>query len=262
MNDAIALGLCSVTFRALSPAAIIALAGEAGIAGVEWGADKHVPAGDLRRASEIAARCRDCGLAVASYGSYIEAGKDGQDFSAVLDSAAALGAPNIRVWAGQRGVGSAAASPAQRSAAAEALRMMAARAAASGITLSLEFHPNTLTDTAVSARALIAAVEHANLYSYWQPRPGIALPEALAELAVLGDDLAHLHVFAWTMKRERLALAEQAALWRPVLGRSHALPRRAKLQRYAMLEFVADDDPAAFRHDATTLAAWLEEMAR
>ena len=42
--------LCSVTFRALTPAAIVELAAAAGLAAIEWGADLHVRPGELATA--------------------------------------------------------------------------------------------------------------------------------------------------------------------------------------------------------------------
>ena len=38
-------GLCSITFRDLAVDDVVALAAEAGLAGIEWGADRHVPPG-------------------------------------------------------------------------------------------------------------------------------------------------------------------------------------------------------------------------
>ena len=38
-------GLCSITFRDLSVDDVVALAADAGLAGIEWGADRHVPPG-------------------------------------------------------------------------------------------------------------------------------------------------------------------------------------------------------------------------
>jgi hypothetical protein len=42
-------GLVSITFRQLSPPAIIDLVRQAGLEGIEWGGDVHVPHGDLGR---------------------------------------------------------------------------------------------------------------------------------------------------------------------------------------------------------------------
>ncbi|MEZ5865023.1 MAG: hypothetical protein R3D25_13515 [Geminicoccaceae bacterium] len=98
-------GLCSVTFRSIDAEQVIALAVEAGARGIEWCSTVHVPPGHLATAMRIAAQCRDAGLDLPSYGTYVRAGADDeqQDMGAALDTAAALGAPNVRVWAGRQG---------------------------------------------------------------------------------------------------------------------------------------------------------------
>ncbi|MEL7086971.1 MAG: hypothetical protein AAGL98_00775 [Planctomycetota bacterium] len=63
-------GLVSVTFRKLTPTQICELAADAGLQGIEWGGDVHVPAGDVGAAKAVAALTRARGLAVAAYGSY------------------------------------------------------------------------------------------------------------------------------------------------------------------------------------------------
>jgi sugar phosphate isomerase/epimerase len=257
------LGLCSVTFRVLAPPAIIDLAAAAGVAAIEWGSDRHLPPGDLVVAQQTARHCAAAGIRVSSYGSYVEAGAaTGQAFAPVLASAVALGAPVIRVWAGARGVGSADTEPAARQAAAVALSAMAAQAEAAGVAIALEFHPRTLTDTLASTKALLSEVGHRNLFTYWQPAPGLGLDESLDELSQLEGRLAHLHVFAWTADSRRLPLAEHEALWLPRLRRSAAIAMPLPGPRVAMIEFVAADDPAAFRRDAGTLARWLAAVDR
>ncbi|MBI3498181.1 MAG: sugar phosphate isomerase/epimerase [Proteobacteria bacterium] len=257
----LALGLCSVTFRGLAPAQVIELAAANGVAGIEWGSDKHVPPGDLEAARQVARRCRDLGIRVSSIGSYVEAGATtGQPFASVLDLAEAMGAPTIRVWAGKRGVGSEAASAGDRQAVADALKGMASRAAERGVAVGLEFHPGTLTDTLSSTLDLLSAVDHPNLTTYWQPRPGIGRAEALDEVAALDGKISHFHVFSWTAAKERLPLIAHEAFWLPVLRRALANSLGAPMPRYAMLEFVANDDPAAFRADARTLAGWIASV--
>jgi sugar phosphate isomerase/epimerase len=251
-----------VTFRALAPAAIIELAAAAGIAAIEWGSDRHVPPGELTLGRETARRCADAGIRVSSYGSYVEAGAaTGQAFAPVLESAVALGAPVIRVWAGARGVGSLDTLSATRQAAVDALRAMADQAERHGIAIALEFHPRTLTDTVASTLALIAEVGHRNLCTYWQPRPGIGLEESLDELSQVQSRLAHLHVFAWDAASRRLPLADHEALWLARLGGSAGIAMPLPGPRVAMIEFVAGDDPEAFRRDARTLSRWLANVA-
>ncbi len=91
-------GLVSVSFRALSPREITGACLEAQVRGIEWGGDVHVPPGDLENARAVGQMTRDAGLQVAAYGSYFRC--DGSDFEPVLETALAVGAPLIRVWAG------------------------------------------------------------------------------------------------------------------------------------------------------------------
>lgn len=50
--------LTSVTFRRMKPEEILRVAARAGIEGIEWGGDVHVPAGDLAAAAACARSAR------------------------------------------------------------------------------------------------------------------------------------------------------------------------------------------------------------
>ena len=96
------IGLVSVTYRRLPAEAVVRLAKDAGLACIEWGSDVHVPETDPAGARRVGEFTRAVGLSVASYGTYYRLGQ-GQDFSAYLTAAEALGAPSLRLWAGTRG---------------------------------------------------------------------------------------------------------------------------------------------------------------
>ena len=254
-------GLVSITFRKLPPAEIVALATQAGLAGIEWGGDIHVPHGDLARAREVGQITREAGLAVAAYGSYYHAGEsedEGLEFAPVLATALALGAPLIRVWAGTRSA--ADADHVYRRRVAEDACRIAADAAVAGVRVAFEFHGGTLTDTAESAADLLAATADAGVLSYWQPPGGWTHPERLASLQRLLPFLAHLHVFHWLDNHERRPLAEGAAPWLEFLGAAAAAPRAAGGARWAMLEYVRNDNPAQLADDATTLLRLTEQV--
>jgi 3-dehydroshikimate dehydratase len=236
-------GLVSVTFRQLAASEIVALAVEHGMRAVEWGGDVHVPTGDLAAARDVAGRCADAGIAVEAYGSYYRAAGD---FEPVLETALALGAPRIRVWAGQRG----SAEETDRPAVVDALRKAAESASGAGVELAVEYHAGTLTDTLASALDLFR--EAPELKPYWQPPIGSSIEDALEALPALRPVAAH--VFSWDDTGRRLPLAARAELWQPVLAGLATLPGT----RYALLEFVRDDDPAAFAEDAAVLRGWLD----
>jgi sugar phosphate isomerase/epimerase len=246
-------GLCSVTFRSLSPQAVIELAAANFIRSIEWGADIHVPPGNLANARDVAARTAEAGLSVSSYGSYIFAPDFApEDVTAVLETAKALGAGHIRIWPGSRKRPSADYSPGERRAATEALATIARRAHDHGITIGLEYHPNSLTDTLPSALQLMQDLPMPNLFFYWQPAPGLPLEDALAEISALGPRICHLHVFAWLADTSRLPLHEHVDYWRACVN---ALPESEWTKpAYAMLEFVRGDDIGQFGEDAATLS--------
>ncbi|WP_199700563.1 sugar phosphate isomerase/epimerase family protein [Jiangella rhizosphaerae] len=246
-------GLVSITFRQLGVDAVLDVMRRAELSAVEWGGDVHVPAGDVAAAKRTATASADHGVAVVAYGSYYRAGETAPgDFDDVLRTAVALGAPRIRVWAGA--AGSADVTPERRDRVAADLRRITELAAREGVEIAVEHHPNTLTDTLDSALALYAAAGHPGLRPYWQPRLGLGPAEALREVTALLPALVTVHVFTWTADGARRPLAEGAPLWEPVLG---ALRDRDDAERYALLEFVQDDDPEALVRDAVTLRSWL-----
>jgi sugar phosphate isomerase/epimerase len=259
----VAPGLCSITFRTLTVDEVVDVAGRAGVEGIEWGADVHAPPGGGPTATAAGARTRDAGLDVVSYGSYLGMAPPGEHdapgVDAVLDTADALGAPMVRIWTE---LGVTPSSPVgDRARVVDRTAALAARVAERGLLAALEFHPGTLTETAASAAELIEAIGAPALRTHWQPDPALSPEAALAELAVVAPHLAHLHVFTWGAAgiTDRRVLADGAALWRGALALADrdggALPHR----RFALCEYVRDDDPEQFITDAGMLRRWLDE---
>lgn len=242
-------GLVSVSFRKLSPSEIVALCVQSGLEAIEWGGDIHVPPGGERSASEVGELTRSAGLSVAAYGSYYRlASPDGPDFSSVLASAVALGAPVIRVWAGNRG--SAESGIAEKQAVAEDALRCADLAASRNIRLAYEFHQGTLTDTTESARELLDATAHPFIKTLWQPPHGLSLEDCLASLRAVLPRLEHVHVFHWWPDPScRLPLADGRDRWTAYLEELRANSKDCAL----LLEFVRGDDPACLAEDAKTL---------
>ncbi len=243
-------GLVSITFRKLAPAEIVVLVRQAGLRGIEWGGDVHVPHGDVVRAREVRELTEQAGLTVAAYGSYYRVGHSesaGLQFQAVLASALELGAPVIRVWAGA--AGSATTGEDGRWQIVMDLRRIATLAGAAGVRVAAEFHGGTLNDTNASASQLLLEVDHPNFYTYWQPLIEMDDVTCAEGLAAISPRLAHVHVYQWATVPDRRPLAEGAARWMNFLR----LAAEAPGDRYAMLEFVENDAPKNFLRDAATL---------
>lgn len=250
-------GLVSVTFRPLAPEAIITLAKENRLYAIEWGGDTHVPHGQLEKARLIGNQTRDSGLAVASYGSYFRAGEsptEGLFAEDVIATAKALGAPAIRIWAGKQREDTA--SPEYRAAVVAEIIEIADRAADANLEIFLEYHDWTLTNTPGSTLRLLEEVDRPNLFTLWQPTNGASYQTCLDTLSQILPHLAHLHVFHWGQGwKDRFPLAEGGERWKGYLEMTRLAPPRSP--RYALLEFVRDDDPANLSNDAETLRAWL-----
>ena len=243
-------GLVSVTFRQLAAEAIIGLCLENNLRTIEWGGDIHVPHGVEDIAARVGDMTRAAGLSVAGYGSYYRLGNGaGPDFAEVLASARALGAPVIRVWAGNQGSVDTSVATRQRIA-ADALRC-ADLAGAEGIAIAYEFHANTLTDTTSSALDLLEATGHPFIKTLWQPPHGLTVEECVRSLAAIASRLQHLHVFHWWPDgSRRLALHEGKERWRTYIDELRRLGPGCPL----LIEFVRDDNPAVLMQDASTLA--------
>ena len=256
-------GLVSISFRQLTAEEIIRMVGEAGLQGIEWGGDIHVPHGDLQRAAEVGDLTRQAGLQVAAYGSYYRVGcnpvhgrsdaAEGPTFETVLATAVKLGAPTIRVWAGNKG--SADADDAWWERAVEDSLAIADMAAREGISISFEYHRNTLTDTAASASKLLRLCEHENINTLWQPSVDTNDEERLESLRIVSPRLSNLHVYHWNML-ERCPLRSGERQWRAYLVHAASLSG----DRYALLEFVLNDSVEQFMEDAKTLRELLAEV--
>ena len=245
-------GLVSITFRQLSPEEIIDLVAQAGLKGIEWGGDVHVPHGDVARARQVRQWTQDAGLVVPSYGSYYRLNTpDSPPFQAVLDAAVALEAPIVRVWAGR--LGSDQADAAFRQAIIEESRHIGDLARQAGVVVAYEFHGNTLTDTNASALQLLREVAHDHVKTYWQPMRAAEETVRLEGLHAVLPWLTHLHVFSWEQDGSRLRLTTGEAPWRERFEIVHSTGR----EHYALIEFVQQNAPEAFLDDAATLKRWI-----
>lgn len=243
-------GLVSVSFRSLSPEAVIDLAARAGLGSIEWGGDIHVPPHDLIRARRIGELTRAAGLEVACYGSYYRLTDDESGMAeSIVAAAKALGAPMIRVWAGQ--LPSAEASEEYRAMIVRNAQRLADMA--DGIDIAFEYHGGTLTDDACSALDLLQTANRPNIAALWQPPVNMSVADCLSSIRTVGGYIRNIHVFSWR-GTDRLPLAEGAEKWRACLAEIRNLPGEHRL----MLEFVKDDSPDQLPADAATLKRWIK----
>lgn len=250
-------GLCSVTFRSKSPKEIIDLAVKAKLHSIEWGSDVHVREGDVTLAEEIRKMTEAAGLEVSSYGSYYRLGMK-NDIIPYLESARALGALEIRVWAGF--------NPSYyhlfdaRQALVSEAKEISRKAAEYGITISTECHANTLTDTPESLIRYMFEVNEPNFRTYWQALDHIPDNEQLHSLKTIytTGKLTNLHVYHFDFfgaDCEQKLLSEAYDKW---LDRFMVF-KDDVTDRHAMLEFVRGGSEENFFSDSRTLLKLVNE---
>lgn len=230
-------GLVSVTFRELSVEEVVATAKKAGLEGIEWGGDVHVPAGDIAAAENARKLTEEAGLSVFAYGSYFRPGMcedAAEEFKPVLASAVALGAPVIRVWAGAKW--SWYADEAYSNKVIADTQIICDMAAEKNIKIAYEYHGWTLTDNPMSARDAKERVGRDNMRLYWQPNYCCSKEDNELALQILMPHMDYIHVFYWTPVGEKLAFEGALDIWKKYVefikadNKDHCL----------MMEFVKD----------------------
>lgn len=252
-NSRLMSGLASVSFRHLSPKQIIFAANAAGLKGIEWGGDVHVPPGDVDKASDVALMTMYSGLRVLSYGSYYRVGcynDPALEFSKVLMCAKAMRAPVIRVWAYNKGSCDISAEEYRRIV-CEA-RLIADMAQKESIIIAFECHSGTLTDDYNFELKLLHDISHPFVKTYWQPNQFKSLDYNFSSARSLAPFTVNIHVFNWSAS-ERFPLSLGENIWIRYID----IFRSTGLSYGFLLEFMPDDRVESLPREAETLLRWL-----
>lgn len=244
-------GLVSVSFRSLSCEEIIRITKKSGLDGIEWGGDVHVPPDNPDNAKRIASLMKEAGLLTSAYGSYYRAGTYGEnyieEFRKVLDTAVILGAPVIRIWAGNKG--SKKISTEKRKEIVSECVEIAKAAGKENITVSFECHINTLTDNFVSALQLMKETDRENLRMYWQPSEYRSRRYNLEALQNIIPYLTNVHVFNWPLPAVKLPLKFASKEWEKYF----TLISSDGKEHWCSLEFMPDGKAKSLPKEAQTM---------
>ena len=242
------IGLVSISFRKNTVDEIIEACLKSGISGVEWGSDVHVPQGNTENAKSVFKKTIGAGLSVFAYGSYYRAGENA-DFKPFLESAQALHAPVIRVWAGTKG-NDEADEEYRKAVIADTQKICDM---AKPIKIVFEFHGNTLTDNYQSALELYNKINRENFGLYWQPDFKKSHQINLEAIKALLPYMSNIHSFFWKPDfNHRGKISEGEAIWKDFIketGKGHNF----------LLEFMPDDDISSLPFEAEALRKCLED---
>ena len=207
------LGLVSVSFRNHTPEEILAAMKKCGLACIEWGSDVHCPP---ERAEEIAAMQGKYGIKCCAYGTYFRLGVTPmEELQGYIDAAKALDTDILRLWCGNKN--SEDYTKEEKIVLFAYCREAAGLAAHSGVTLCMECHNNTYTNTKEAALELMQAVNSESFRMYWQPNQYRTEEENIAYATLLAPYTVNIHVFNWKGK-EKYSLRQAKDIWRRYLS--------------------------------------------
>jgi len=222
------LGLVSVSFRDHSPEEILSAMKRCGLGAVEWGSDVHVPPHSAR---SIAALQKRCGVECCSYGTYFRLGvTPTAQLAEYIAAAKTLGTHILRLWCGNKN--SEDHSPTEKEELFGECRRAADMAEKGGVTLCMECHGETYTNTAQAAYELMQEVGSPHFRMYWQPGQYRTKAENLEYARLLAPYTKHLHVFNWAGE-EKYPLGDAVQTWREYLDCFEG-------SRTLLLEFMPD----------------------
>jgi hypothetical protein len=254
----IRLGLCSGACITRDIHEVIEMAVAAGLDAVEWAADMHIGAGDLKTAGEAMIATLMAGLTTASYATLYRAGSSEDEgyshFDALLGTASTLQAPNMRIYACAKEMDELSSE----------LRGLGDRAAEKGITLCLSMGRGTCLDRYDRAFALVEATRHDFVRLAWEDLPGARPEEATAALES-GSRLAAL-IVARCAGRDGKArsISEAEGAWRSRLRAFKLAEADPKMGSFVLLDAARAEGEAgneSLAADADALRALIAEVA-
>ena len=235
------LGLVSVTFRDKTPREILNAMKDAGLKVIEWGSDVHCPP---ESAGEIAKLQREFGVKCCSYGTYFRLGVTPiKELGGYIAAAKTLGTDILRLWCGDKN--SEDYSTEEKESLFEQCKAAAKLAEEHKVTLCMECHNYTYTNTVQGAKELIKAVNSENFQMYWQPNQFKSFEENLEYAREVSPYTKHIHVFKWRGQK-KLSLYEGIAEWKQFLGCFEG-------ECALLLEFMPDDKLETLKTEAEAL---------
>jgi len=244
-------GVVSVSFRNHSPEEIILAAKEAGLSCIEWGSDVHAPYNDEKKLKEIVLLQKKYGIYCSSYGTYFRLGKNSTDeLKGYINAAKLLGTDIMRLWCGDKSASMYSAE--EKAFLFDECKKAAEIAEENGMTLCMECHPGSFTETADGMQELMDAVNSSAFVMYWQPEPNNSDEQNFEYAKKIKNYCKRIHVFNCEGVKH-YPLSDARVLWEKYLT---ILDSTDTL----LLEFMPDDKIESLKDEAMALISITEEM--
>jgi len=237
-------GVVSVSFRQLSVDEVISYTKAAGLKAIEWGSDVHAPYTDEERIAYIAKAQADAGLYCSSYGTYFKLGvNDTEELRGYIKAAKVLGTDILRLWCGSKNYSDM--TDEERAFIVSESKKAAAIAEEAGVTLCMECHNKSFTNTLEGALDLMQSVDSPAFRMFWQPSTTAGFDANIRYAKEIAPYVYNIHVFYYEEGKKH-PLADGAEEWKKYLACFDG-------DKNLLLEFMPDNSPDSLAREAATL---------
>lgn len=244
-------GLVSISFRGNTCEEILAAMKKAGLTCVEWGSDVHAPKENTAALRQIANWQNAYGIRCCSYGTYFRIGVTPlEELEEYIRAAKVLGTDVLRLWCGNKN--SEEYREEEKTELFAVCQKAAEIAKKHAVTLCMECHGGTYTNTEKSALELMREVNHPSFLMYWQPQQFMSVEDNISYAQAISPYVKHIHVFHW-IKDDRFPLEAGAEVWKKYLN-------VFEKDKHLLLEFMPDNKIETLEHEAAALRAILEGL--
>lgn len=230
---------------------------EAGLDGVEWAAESHLPPGDKAAAQSLMMATLMARLSIVAYAALyrVRPGMEaGLAFDRLLDTTSALQAPILRIFVGQLPYGKESGK--DRESLLAELGRLGDQAGKRGITVCLSFARGTSLENYDAARALLRDLDHPFVRLAWEPLPGRKPEEATAAVQDLTARISLLMARKTDALGRACPLSEDAISWESRVEAYLAGETAPKMSRFILLGRIGEEDESRLKEDA----AFLQEL--
>lgn len=258
----IRLGLCSGAFLASSADEVVAIAKVARLDAMEWAADAHIRPGDTKSAERVMMATLRADMTLSSYASIYRACSEDKEiakFKALLATASAMYAPNLRIYA-------PAAAPVRKGllnrgreeVIAGELRRLGDTAAARGVTVCLSLGKNTMLEGYAAALSLAARTAHPFIRLALEDLPSATDEAATAAIEEAGVNAALLIARCVDRDGRAIGIEGSSAEWAKRIAAFRRSEQDPKMGSFVLIGSARDAEGLAA--EAAALRAIVAEL--